>query len=122
MEINVRNKKTYKNNGYYIGRPSLLGNPFKITEGQTREKCIERYSYYIKNLIEKREEHVMKELESIFAGLVATGRVDLLCWCAPEPCHGDVIRRLIQNRYHTGFYLINGGICPTCSKPIGWVI
>jgi hypothetical protein len=28
--ITIENKKTYRGEGIYIGRPSLLGNPFEI--------------------------------------------------------------------------------------------
>ena len=33
MKITVRNKKTYKGTGIYIGRPSVFGNPYSHLDG-----------------------------------------------------------------------------------------
>lgn len=41
--IRIENRKTYRGDGVYIGRPSLLGNPFKLGEHGTREKVIACY-------------------------------------------------------------------------------
>jgi len=30
--ISIVNKRVYRGKGVYIGRPSLLGNPFKVSE------------------------------------------------------------------------------------------
>ena len=38
--IRIENKKTYRGDGVYIGRPSLLGNPFRIGEHGTRAEVI----------------------------------------------------------------------------------
>lgn len=64
----------------YIGRPSKWGNPFKIGRDGSREGVIALYKAHL----ECRPDLVAdakKELK---------GR-DLICWCAPEACHGDVL-------------------------------
>ena len=35
--ITIENKKTYQGDGIYIGRPSLLGNPYAIGKDGTRQ-------------------------------------------------------------------------------------
>ena len=64
----------------YIGRPSKWGNPFAIGPGRTRAQAIELYREHLKNNPELVEA-AKKELK---------GR-NLVCFCSPSPCHGDVL-------------------------------
>lgn len=41
--VNIRHTKDYD---VYIGRPSLLGNPFRIGPGCTREQSIAKFKVY----------------------------------------------------------------------------
>lgn len=66
----------------YVGRPSKWGNPFHIGPHGTREQVIERYRSWI-----KFHPTLMKELDEL------KGR-DLMCYCAPEACHADVLLEL----------------------------
>lgn len=64
----------------YIGRPSKWGNPFEVGKDGTREEVIKRYwdmLYTKPDLVDQ----IKAELKG----------KDLVCWCAPRPCHGDVI-------------------------------
>jgi hypothetical protein len=67
----------------YVGRPSKWGNPFKIGRDGTREEVIEKYSTYIQSKIYNSQLNI-EELR---------GR-DLVCWCAPQPCHADILIEL----------------------------
>jgi hypothetical protein len=64
---------------------SAWHNPFEIGKDGTREEVIERYERY---LLEERPDLVERLPE-------LKGKV-LGCWCAPEPCHGDVLARLAE--------------------------
>ena len=68
-------------NAVYIGRPSKWGNPFVIGLDGTREEVISKYANWLhkSGLIEQVGELRGK---------------DLVCWCSPLPCHGDVLLRL----------------------------
>lgn len=66
----------------YIGRPSKWGNPFAMKSEQDRAGVIEKYTAYLDRKIEAGE---LDPTE--LAGKV------LGCWCAPRPCHGDVLAR-----------------------------
>lgn len=68
-------------NAVYIGRPSKWGNPYKAGVDGTRPQVIEMYRkhLYVSGLINDIHE--------------LAGR-DLLCWCYPKPCHGDVLMQL----------------------------
>jgi len=74
-------------NAVYIGRPSKWGNPFKIGRDGNREEVIKKYREYILNRPDLLES--LHELR---------GKV-LACWCAPQPCHGDVLLELLKERF-----------------------
>ena len=79
----------------YIGREnrwnglkrSIWHNPFREGVHGTREEVIEKYECY---LLEKRPDLVERLPE-------LRGKT-LACWCAPQPCHGDVLLRLAEER------------------------
>lgn len=67
----------------YIGRPSVWGNPYRIGPDGDRDEVIEKFTLYLYEnpaLVEKVKEELRGK--------------DLVCYCAPEPCHGDVLLRL----------------------------
>lgn len=69
----------------YVGRPSKWGNPFRIGVDGDREEVIAKYLEYLLGT-----EHT--------TGLVLDiGELrdrDLVCFCAPLPCHADVLLEL----------------------------
>lgn len=94
MFINVVNKKKFNGSGEYIGRPSVLGNPFIIGRDGTREEVIAKYRVWLWTEIKKRGK-VYDELMRLLK-LSEQGDVILVCYCAPLPCHGDVIVKAIE--------------------------
>lgn len=66
----------------YVGRPTKWGNPFVIGRDGTREEVIAKYEDYLRN-----------RLDLWMALPDLRGKV-LACWCAPLPCHADVLLRL----------------------------
>lgn len=67
----------------YIGRPSKWGNPFVIGKDGTREEVIAKFEQYLFDSPELLAA-VQEELK---------GR-DVMCFCAPHACHGDVLVRV----------------------------
>lgn len=67
------------------GEPGRWGNPFRIGRDGSREEVIARYAEWLR-------EEVDAERMSL-AELAALDGRTLGCWCAPEPCHGDVLVR-----------------------------
>ncbi len=81
----VLNKRTDEipPDAVYVGRPSKWGNPFHIGKDGTREECIAKYRVYIERRIRQGELN-LEELRG----------KDLVGWCAPLPCHADVLLEL----------------------------
>ena len=69
----------------YIGRPSIWGNPFEIGKHGTREEVIVQYKRHV-----LADPLLMDEIMNL------DGKV-LGCWCAPKPCHGDVLIEIIED-------------------------
>lgn len=82
----------------YIGRPSPLGNPFKIPLDGNREEVIKKYREWLEKEIEKTyaNSRARRALFDLYI-LAKTTNIELECWCAPQACHGDVIKEFIEN-------------------------
>lgn len=92
----VLNKRTATTgelvNAVYVGRPTKWGNPFKLGDINpstglpfTREEVIAAYRAFI-----------------LRTGLDAHARIqlrgkNLVCWCAPLPCHADVLLEIAND-------------------------
>jgi hypothetical protein len=84
----VLNKRTHgvPAGAVYVGRPSKFGNPYEIGRDGTREEVIQKYKKWL--LYDD-------SCPVTFADLLQLKGKDLVCWCAPEPCHADVLLKYI---------------------------
>ena len=89
---------------FYIGRGSLLGNPFShlySTEDKyfcmDRQHAVDEYKiYFIKQFKENIE--VRKLILEMYNILKSGVNIYLKCYCYPLQCHGDVIKKLLENQ------------------------
>ena len=65
----------------YIGRGSKWGNPFRIGPDGDRATVIAKYERWL-----ARQYHLLAAADALRGH-------DLVCFCAPLPCHGDVLLR-----------------------------
>ena len=76
----------------YPKQDSKWCNPFKVGKGGkglTREESIEKYEEYIcEKIKEDPEKYNLGELKGKRLG----------CWCCPKKCHGDVLKRLVEEK------------------------
>jgi hypothetical protein len=75
----------------YVGRPNVIGNPFK----GDRAKAIRDFRVWLYEQIRNRDPEVIAELKRLKA-IATKGSLVLGCWCAPKPCHADVIKSCIE--------------------------
>lgn len=92
--IRVENRRTYKGDGEYVGRPGVLGNPFRLKSCDSRETVIARYKQWLGQQMERGCGGVFDTIQSL-AARARVGDLVLICWCAPLPCHADVIKEAI---------------------------
>jgi hypothetical protein len=67
----------------YIGRGSPWGNPWAIRDELTREDVIAAYEAYV-----SQHPSLRIAIREALAGK------DLVCFCAPKQCHGDILLRI----------------------------
>lgn len=80
--MKVLNKRNSAN-GVYIGRPSKWGNPFVIGKDGSRNDVVQKY-----------EEYIRLQPDLILAAKKELKGKDLVCFCAPLACHGDVLLKI----------------------------
>ena len=88
--LNAHKLPNWRSNLYkdvvYVGRPSKWGNPYRIGRDGTREEVIQKFSEALtgpgsRETLGYDVEDCKRELKG----------KDLVCWCAPEACHADVL-------------------------------
>jgi hypothetical protein len=94
--------KTRGDRGEYVGRPSPLGNPYVIGRDGDRATVIARYRQWLRDCIIAGDPRVSRELERLARLARERGQLTLVCWCAPQPCHADVIREFLLAMLHEG--------------------
>lgn len=105
--IKVVNKKTHEPTeyDYYIGRPSMLGNPYthldtsKLSKFKvdTRDEAIALYEDYFYERVNNYDIDFLNELDKMYKIYKEHGELNLVCWCKPKSCHGDHIKKYLEN-------------------------
>ena len=63
----------------YIGRGSKWGNPFRIGPDGDRATVVAKYGRWLRD-----QHHLLRALDELRGH-------DLVCFCAPLACHGDLL-------------------------------
>lgn len=70
----------YQEGGTLVDRSTKWGNPFKL-DAHSRDEAVALYEEYLAT-------------SGLAADLHELEGQDLACWCAPRPCHADILLRL----------------------------
>lgn len=62
----------------YVGRPGKWGNPFQIGRDGDRDEVIRKFTAHF------LQSPLINDLDEL------RGK-DLVCWCAPDACHADLL-------------------------------
>lgn len=122
--VSMRNKLSIElgTTAIKIDRTSVLGNPFAMEKEEERDACNQAYREWLWQimktaddekvnpvpLLEKYNLSIAEKWKNPTAGevrkelnrILDTGNVRLLCWCAPLPCHGDVVKKCLEWMAH----------------------
>jgi len=98
MKIRVMNSKTYSGDGYYIGRPSILCNPYVEGSDGSRKEVIEKYRQWLWRKM-KEGGQVFNEMLKLM-NIAIEGDLVLICHCKPLACHGDVLAKALNYLIH----------------------
>ena len=104
-DILIVNKKTFQGLSYeYIGRPSILSNPYTHLDlhktkakykVNSRGEAIDKYREYLIYEVQNGNVAIINELYRL-AEIVKNKTLILSCWCFPKRCHGEVIKEMIE--------------------------
>ena len=89
--------------GKYVGRAgngkrgSALANPFPVYTHtvESHTVVVEQYRKWLWEQIKSGTPAAMDELNLLVAEYEQSGRLSLVCWCAPLPCHADVVSKAV---------------------------
>ena len=109
--INVVSQKWYgkakRPTDVYIGRPSLLGNPYASKPSKLARQnvssdaeAVEQYRLWLREQYRTNPE-IKAELLRLARLYKEHNTLHLVCWCKfkvndDTPCHGDVIREALE--------------------------
>lgn len=88
----------------YIGRANAnlnlkanpLANPFPISDNCTREQSIAKYRQWLFQKIKENDSQVMAQLNILKLIIMKKIPTQLVCYCHPKPCHGEVIIKAVK--------------------------
>jgi len=97
FNITVVNRKTYKGDGEWVCRKkSPLGNPFAMKDESQRTEVIAQYRRWLWDVLSDEVTTSAKVEFKRLVNLAKQQDLILICFCAPLPCHGDVIKSAIK--------------------------
>jgi hypothetical protein len=82
--------------GVYVGRPTPLGNPFRLFREEDRNKVVDQYATWLDEQVRRGNPAVTQALEELYRMLKRRGDITLLCFCAPQRCHAEVIAERLR--------------------------
>jgi len=91
---NLRHRKCDKQWCVAIDRRSVLGNPFFMKSEKERDKVCDDYEKHFNKM--KDEARFKQELRRLYSIHKCFGKLELYCWCAPKRCHGETIKKFLE--------------------------
>lgn len=86
---------------HYIGRGTPLGNPFVMGDESERDRVVDLYEDWLGRKLFERSESVVMEVARLYAKARQDGALRVGCHCAPRRCHGDVVKKTLDNALST---------------------
>lgn len=106
--INIVNKYKHvpTDSDIYIGRGSILGNPYtsinnRATKAkyvvESKEVSISFFETYLREKIKSKDSAICNELNKIWK-MAKRGGINLVCYCHPNRCHGEVVKKIVEEK------------------------
>lgn len=95
---NLRNEKPKsKFTHVKICRPSPLGNPFILGKDGDRDEVCNKYEIWFCTKVRAGDDTKFNsELNRIKELYLEYGELSLFCWCTPERCHAETIKKHLE--------------------------
>lgn len=72
-----------------IDRTTPWGNPFKIGRDGTRDDVINKFQAWVERSTDPKATWIRAHVHELHGEVLG-------CWCAPRPCHGQVLAQLAR--------------------------
>lgn len=93
--------KKWDKGAIYIGRGSVFGNPWPISAAATRDEVCDKYEDYFHQRL-KEDNDFVESVEALVEHVrLSSSPVVLGCFCAPKRCHGETIKRYVEQQLET---------------------
>lgn len=83
--------------GFYVGRPTPLGNPYRVGKFYTLEDSLNLYDVWLDEQLYDRHSPAYKMFHRLLAQLKVGKGLTLMCWCIDGEvggelrCHAQII-------------------------------
>jgi hypothetical protein len=84
----------------YVGRPTCLGNPWKMGSEKDRHEVCDLYDNWLRRKIVEKDKEILSALDKLDTVLRKSGYLILQCHCAPKRCHADSIKKILEERWN----------------------
>lgn len=94
MKVWNKRQNNIPEGAVYIGRPTKWGNPFTHIASGTLAKFV------VKNrdeAVDQYEQWLLQQPELVAQAKKELVGKDLICWCSPQRCHGDVLIKVANS-------------------------
>lgn len=85
----------------YIGRGSAFGNPFVVGRGYARGEAVQAYNAEVRKAWRGEQNALPPDFIVALLHLIRLHRAGddlyLVCSCAPNRCHGDTLKAVIEH-------------------------
>lgn len=97
----IKKFRIFSNLYWTVGNPFTGSKKLEDTKAEfqcaSREEAIESYENYLRLAISNKNNYICQELNKIHK-MAKLGDVNLVCFCKPKACHGDIIKKLIEEK------------------------
>jgi len=92
---NLKNEKVTHPWDVRVDRMTPLGNPFFMSNEQWRNFVCDKYERYFEEKIAS-DTSLQRAVEHLIEIYRTYGKLSLFCWCAPNRCHAETLKRHIE--------------------------
>lgn len=79
-----------------IDRKTIFGNPVSLQGNRTRDQACDEYEWHFKKMM--KDSPLFRGQLMHFVDILRSGKdINLQCHCHPLRCHGETIRKWLEN-------------------------
>ena len=93
MKVWNKRQNNIPSDAVYVGRPTKWGNPFTHMGGTLAKFVVANRD----EAVDQYEQWLLQQPELVAQAKKELVGKDLICWCAPQRCHADVLMKVANS-------------------------